>query len=385
MNEPFITTLAQLPFHVAGRFAETRVRRCTPDGFEELTGREFFERVRDVGLGLAGLGIRPGDRVGLICETRPEWLLADLGILSVGATTVPIYPTLPAHLIQFILADAGVGTVIASDESQVAKVREVRAELPELANIVVIDALDTPPAESSADGALEVSFDELASRGHQRLMHEDGLAREFKEAAYAIRADDLATIIYTSGTTGTPKGVMLTHDAILSNVIDAGQMATFDHTDEALSFLPLCHALERVVVYLYLYNGMTVTFAESLDTVARDMVRVKPTIMTGVPRVFEKLHARVLEAVASAPALRQWLFRWAVGVGRAHSGARLAGREPSLAVRLQHPLADRWCCPRSGTGWGDVSGSPSRVARRSRPRSPSFSSPSACRCSRGTD
>ena len=337
MVEAHVRTLADLPFHVSGRYPKpSLIRRCTPDGYEESSSRQFFEDIRDFGLGLAGLGVRPGDHVALICETRPEWLVADLAILTIGAVTVPIYPTLPPNLIGHILADAGAHVVVASDAEQAGKIREVRAEVPELREVIVIDA------ESLGEG--ERSFAEISQRGHGRLMHENGLGREYKEAAGKIADDQLATIIYTSGTTGNPKGVMLTHGAIVANIVDADVLITPTDSDEALSFLPLCHALERAVVYLYLYKGVTVTFAESLDTISRDLVRVKPTIMTGVPRVFDKLHARILDAVSEATAIRQMLFRWAIGVSLERSRAELDGREPSFLVRIQHGLADRLVC-----------------------------------------
>ena len=336
-----IQTLADLPFHVAGRYPKpSLVGRCTPDGIDVSSSREFFEQIRDVSLGLKSIGVGPGDRVALICETRPEWMVADLAVLTAGALTVPIYPTLPAERVRFILADAGASVVVASDEEQAAKVRAVRAQLPDLTTVLVIDT-GTSGGETDGSSARELSFAEIERRGHRRLMQEEGLAREFKEAAAAIADDQLATIIYTSGTTGDPKGVMLTHGAIVANVLDADTMITVSDTDEALSFLPLCHALERQVVYLYLFKGVTVTFAESLETVARDMVRVRPTVMTGVPRVFEKLHARILDAVSQAPPLRQGLFRWAFGVGLRRARAVLDGREPSVLTRVQHGLADR--------------------------------------------
>ena len=336
-----IRTLADLPFHVAGRYAKPAlVGRCTPDGIDASSSREFFEQIRDFSLGLKGIGVGSGDRVALICETRPEWMVADLGVLTAGAVTVPIYPTLPADRIRYILGDAGVSTVVASDAEQAAKVRSIRSQLAGLDRVVVIDA-ESSGAEIDRASAGEVSFGDVERQGHRRLMQEDGLAREFKEAATTIAEDHLATIIYTSGTTGDPKGVMLTHGAIVANVVDVDTMITVSDADQALSFLPLCHALERQVVYLYFYKGVTVTFAESLDTVARDMIRVAPTVMTGVPRVFEKLHARILDAVSQAPPLRQRLFRWALRVGLRRARAGLEGREPTLATRLQHGLADR--------------------------------------------
>ena len=339
-----IRTLAELPFHVAGRFPKPAiVGRCAAAGVHTSSSREFFEEIRDFSLGLSGMGVCPGDRVALICETRSEWMVADLGALTAGAVTVPIYPTLPADRVRYILADARACVAVASDEVQAAKIREIRPELPELRKVIVIDpaSSDIRAGEPGRVPEVEVSFREVIRRGHQRLMQEDGLARMFKEAATSIGADQMATIIYTSGTTGDPKGVMLTHGAIVANVVDSGELIRVEQTDEALSFLPLCHALERMVVYLYLYNGATVTFAESLDTVARDMVQVRPTIMTGVPRVFEKLRARILEAVSQAPIGRRLIFRWALGVGIRRVRAEMSGRAPSPLVRAQQAVADR--------------------------------------------
>ena len=331
MPETQLATLADLPFHVSGRYPQARmVRRCTPDGIDTYTGSDLFDRIRTLSLGLAALGVQPGDRVALMSDSRPEWVIADLAILTAGAVTVPIYPTLPPAPAGYILNDSGAEVVIVADEVQAAKVREVRPELPQLRVMVVVDA-------EGGEREGETTLAEVQARGHQRLMTEDGLARRYKEAATAIDAEQLATIIYTSGTTGDAKGVMLTHAAIVANLIDVDQAVHFEESDEALSFLPLSHAFERTTVYMYLFKGVSITFAESLDTVARDMVRVRPTVMTGVPRVFEKLHARVHEMVAQAPAIRQRLFHWAVGAGHARvQAARRAGRPPLLAG-----LADR--------------------------------------------
>ncbi|MCY4599511.1 MAG: long-chain fatty acid--CoA ligase [Acidobacteria bacterium] len=332
MPESQISTLADLPFHFVGRFPRpTLVRRCTAQGFDNYSSNDLFDRIRTLSLGLAAIGVKPGDRVALMSDSRPEWVIADLAILTAGAVTVPIYPTLPAEPAGYILADSGAEIAIVADEVQAAKVRQVRPELPQLRELILIDGED----DAGLDG--ETTLAAVQERGHQRLMTEDGLARRYKEAAAAIDAEQLATIIYTSGTTGDAKGVMLTHGAIVANLIDVDSAVHFEETDEALSFLPLSHAFERTTVYMYLFKGVGVTFAESLETVARDMVQVRPTVMTGVPRVFEKLHARVHEMVAKAPAIRQRLFHWALGVGAARvRAARGGGRPPLLAG-----LADR--------------------------------------------
>ena len=337
MVETTIDTLADLPFHVSGRYPKAALLRwCRAGAFDVYSSAAVFETIRDFSLGLTSLGVGSGDRVALLSESRPEWIIADQAILTSGAVTVPIYPNLPAAQVGYILRDAGVRVVIAADETQAAKVREEWTNLADVRTVIVVDADD-----HVSRGDRERTFEDVRATGHRRLMTENGLAREYKEAVAAIPSSQLATIIYTSGTTGDPKGVMLTHEAIVANVLDANTMISVFEEDEALSFLPLCHALERAVVYLYLLNGVTVTFAESFDTVARDLQRVRPTLMTGVPRVYEKLHARILETVAKAPAFRRAIFSWALGVGHACVAAELAGRRPSSFLRLRQRLADR--------------------------------------------
>ena len=342
MNDE-LKTLAALPFHFVGRHPKPALmRRCRGDAVDELSTQDVFDRIRDFSLGLGALGVGPGDRVAILSDSRPEWVIADLAALTAGAVTAPIYPTLPEAQVRYILADSGARVVVAADETQAAKVRAVWDGLDNLSALVIME----PTAEAAADGGEASGREELSlaaatERGHRRLMTEDGVGREYKERATAITPDQLATIIYTSGTTGEPKGVMLTHGNVASNVMDGSSVVRVDDDDDALSFLPLSHAFERAVLCLYLYRGVTVTFAESLDTIARDLATVKPTVMTGVPRVYEKFHARVHEAVSTAPAIRQRLFRWAVGVGLRRAQAELAGRSASLLTRLQHGLAER--------------------------------------------
>ena len=206
-----IRTLANLPFHFSGRYPKPAlVGHCTPDGVSSLSSREFFEKIRDFSLGLTGINVASGDRVALLCETRPEWVVADLGALAAGSVTVPIYPTLPADRIRYILADAGVSTVIVSNQEQAQKVHSILSQLSELRRMIVIDAENAEVRSYSAP-VDQFSFSEVEEIGHRRLIQEDGLARDFKEKASSVPDDQLATIIYTSGTTGDPKGVMLTH------------------------------------------------------------------------------------------------------------------------------------------------------------------------------
>ena len=340
MSQEQLSTLAALPFYAAGRYPKSDcLRWCRENEIVEFSSREFFDRVRDLSFGLRVLDVEAEDRVAIISEPRPDWLTTDFAVLANGAVSVPIYPTLPSSQVAYILADSGAKVVVVSDEEQAAKVRSVWSELPQLKALIVMESREIDRVgEGDRD---EVSFDNLLDRGHQRLITGDGLARQYKEDALAIKPDQLATIIYTSGTTGDPKGVMLTHGNVTSNILAAKTVVTLDDSDEALSFLPLSHAFERTVVMLYFYSGVTVTFAESLDTIGRDLQRVRPTVMTGVPRVFEKLHARIFSTVAEAPLVRQKMFHWALHVGRRCSQSKLANRPVPVSVRAQMAIADK--------------------------------------------
>ena len=334
--QPDVRTLADLPFHMMGRTPKPMLMgRCRGDRVEGLSSKELFERIRDVSLGLTSLGMAVGDRVAIIAESRPEWLIADLGVLAAGAVTVPIYPTLSAAQARYILQDSGARIAIVSTKAQLDKVQEVRHELPALEAVVAMDSA----AAGMTPSLLALS--EVEQRGHARMTAGWGSGREFREAARAVGPDALATIIYTSGTTGEPKGVMLTHHNLVSNLRAAAEVLDVSHEDVALSFLPLSHAFERIVAYVYLFCGVTMVFAESFDTIGRDIGTVRPTIVTGVPRVYEKMQARIMEKGQAAPPVKAALFRWAIGAGRARASAVLRGRTPGPLVALQAAIADR--------------------------------------------
>ena len=334
--EVSVNTIADLPFHFMGRYPRPLfIGQCRGGAIEGMSTKDMFERVRDLSLGLRSLGMASGDRVAMIAESRPEWILSDLAVLTGGAVTVPIYPTLSAPAARYILQDSGARLAIVSTRQQLEKIQEVRHQLPALEKIVVMDAA------AAADSPSALSLDVVMARGHARIAGEWGAAREFQEGARAVSPTALATIIYTSGTTGEPKGVMLTHANLVANLRAAAEVLEVGADDVALSFLPLSHAFERMVSYVYLLCGVTMVFAENLDTIGRDVQTVRPTLVTGVPRVYEKMHARILEKGQSGSAARAALFRWAIGVGTARARARLRGRSPGPLTALQFPLADR--------------------------------------------
>jgi long-chain acyl-CoA synthetase len=330
-----LATLADLPFHVLGRHPKPiLVGRVVNGEVEGTSTRDWFDRLRDLALGLASLGVSRGDTVVIMSESRPEWLLADLAILSLGAVTVPVYSTLTGPQAAFIVRDAGARIAFVSTTEQLDKLQRVRHDLPALQAIV--------PFEGVAQASPSiVPMAEVERRGHGRMMAEWGVAREFRDQAKIVRPSDLATIIYTSGTTGEPKGVMLSHANLISNLVAGHSVVPVTHEDVSLSYLPLSHSFERLVSYVYLAYGVTVVFAESMETIGRDMTIVKPTVMTGVPRVYEKFQARILEKGHALPQPRRTLFHWGVNVATAKGRALTQGRRPSGILAIEAVVAER--------------------------------------------
>ena len=216
--DPDIRTIADLPFHVMGRFQKPlMIGRSRGGQVDGMSSKELFERVRDLSLGLADTGMARGDRVAIVSESRPEWLLTDLAIVASGGVTVPIYPTLSASQVRYILQDSGAKIAVVSTPLQLAKIQEVRHLLPAIEAVVLMDAA----GESTSPSVL--TFERLAERGHARMVAEWGAGRAFRDGARQVRPEDLATIIYTSGTTGEPKGVMLTHANLVSNMYQGAE------------------------------------------------------------------------------------------------------------------------------------------------------------------
>lgn len=276
--------------------------------------------------------INPGDRVLLLCESRPEWGIADVAIQSVGAWTVPIYPSLTPPDIEIICRDCRPVLAIASTVDQARKLLEVFQKLPSPRGLVVLDSFpDAPP------GCL--AWSRALAQGREA----DGAVQALAASRLAaVRPEDTATLIYTSGTTGEPKGVMLSHRNFLSNVDACLQVIPITGRDQHLSFLPLCHVFERMAGwYLMLTAGASVAYAENMDTIPDNMAEVHPTVMLGVPRFFEKLYGRIQEGVRQAPPLKRRLALWAMGVGRRVAATQAARQRLPLGLTLQRILAER--------------------------------------------
>ena len=312
----------------AARPVAMRIRR---DGrWTDLSYGELAERVQAASVGLRELGIRDGDRVAILSENRPEWAIADYACLAARCTNVPIYPTLPARQAEYILHDSGAVGLLVSSAEQLEKALAIRQRLPALRHIVAFDA--------GARGPGVLGFDELLACGRAALArHPDWQAR-----ALRVTPDDLATLIYTSGTTGDPKGVMLTHGNIASNVTTCVGLFDFSRNDECLSFLPLSHIFERMFGHYSMFHaGVLINYAGSIETVPSDMQERRPTMMASVPRLYEKIYARVLDSVRASPAPRRRIFAWARRVGEEWVERTLAGAPIPTTLAFQRRLADR--------------------------------------------
>jgi long-chain acyl-CoA synthetase len=296
-----------------------------------VSSEELRAAVEETSMGLRALGVGKGDKVAILSENRPEWAFADLATLCSGAADATVYPTLTAAQVLYILDDSESNVVFVSTAAQAAKVAEVRAKLPRLRHVVRFDAVPVPGS---------MTLDELRANGKDAL-HTDPDA--VRRRAAEVGKDDLATLIYTSGTTGDPKGVMLTHGNLVHNVLAAHKVFPMVNDEwTALSFLPLCHSFERTAGHNFmLYAGLTIAYAESVEKVPENMQEVRPHIMCSVPRLYEKMYARVNEKVASDPPLRQKVFRWAIGVGREVFAHTVARTEPPALLKAKFALADR--------------------------------------------
>jgi len=325
-------TLNQLFFEAVSKYNRPDALQVKTGGtYRPISHTEVADRVRHAARGLSSLGVRRGDCVAILSENRPEWAVADFACLSIGLTDVPIYPTLPADQIAYMLKDSGAVAIFVSNKTQAEKIREIRSQLPALKTVIGFD--DVP-------GLTNMSIAELEKRGAQGENKES--IKTYREDALTVKPDDLATIIYTSGTTGEPKGVMLTHDNIYGNVAASRTAIPFEGRDVALSFLPLSHIFERMGGhYLMFATGTSIAYAESIDAVPVNLQEVRPTLVLSVPRLYEKMFARVLESALTGGFLKKRIFFWARGVADRWANEKLAGTEPGGLLAQQYAIAQK--------------------------------------------
>jgi len=278
-------------------------------------------------LGLLEIGIQKGDRVGIISENRPEWNIADLGMLQIGVVNVPVYTTLSESETAFIFNDCRINLVLVSDAGMLARIRAVQKDIPTLREVY--------------------SFAELPGiKNWSEILHagkNSGRKAERDSIRQSILPDDLATLIYTSGTTGNPKGVMLSHRNITSNVVDCGALAPATPEHRALSFLPLCHTYERLLTYWYMYKGASIYYAESMDKIVDNIREIRPQFFSTVPRLLEKVYERIMEKGKEQKGIKRVLFYWSVNLGLRYELNNANGMWYALQLKVARALVfSKW-------------------------------------------
>ncbi|MCB0375470.1 MAG: long-chain fatty acid--CoA ligase, partial [Sinomicrobium sp.] len=298
------TRIFDLVYFISEKFDVDSVLATKKAGIWVKTAPEaYIAEANTISRGLLRLGVEKDDKIAVIASSnRTEWHILDMGLLQIGAQNVPLYPTVSEQDYEYILNHSEAGYCFVSDAELLAKVNAIKANVPSLKAVYTFDEVE---------GAK--NWNEVLDLG------EDNSNQDAVEARKnSIRPDDLATVIYTSGTTGRPKGVMLSHKNIVSNVIASAKRIPLDPGEKTLSFLPVCHIFERMTIYLYHYLGLSVHFAESLDSIGDNLREVKPHMITVVPRIMEKLYDKIYAKGATLTGLKKKLFFWAVKVGSSY-------------------------------------------------------------------
>ena len=325
-----VETIGQLFLNTIASYPKPDILLYKDKGrYTPISSDEFGRRVRHFALGLKSLGCKPGDKVVILSENCPEWVIADFANLSLGAVTVPIYPTLVPQQVRFIISDSDAAFVICSSPDLWKKVDEIKKDLPKVAHFISFQP-EAPPGVLSLPALME--------KGRQFDQDNPGA---YEKSVQSVKSSDLASIIYTSGTTGVPKGVMLTHANFISNVTTLVSIVQFGHPDYVLSFLPLSHVLERMVHFAFLSKGCSMAYAESVETVADNLLEVRPHIMVSVPRLFEKLYAKVMDAVLAGSGLKKKIFYWAIKIGNDYGKKTLQKQKIGRFLRFKRGLAHK--------------------------------------------
>ncbi len=324
INDLFWSTVERYPDVVAVRYRKG-------DAFTGHNYREIGEMVKNLSLGLISLGIAKDDKVSLLCETRYEWVVADFAILCAAGVTVTVYPTLSERTVQYIVDNSDSKIIVVEDREQMEKVLSVRDRLPKLTHIIVID----DPGEKPDDTVL--TLEEASDLGRRYGADNPDI---FEKTWRSVAPEDLSSIVYTSGTTGLPKGTMLSHWNWRFNVNAVVDLVDFEPGDSLLAFLPLAHVYMRLV-YFAATNSAATTYFSKPDILAQDLPIIRPHCFVSVPRLFERVHNRLMETIHDSPALRRKIFRWAEDVAIEVGKTQSRWEEPSAGLKFKHRLADK--------------------------------------------
>lgn len=268
------------------------------NNWKKLSNEEFQNQIDEISKGLIALGVKPNEKVGIVSENRIEWSLLNFAIQQIGAIVVALYPNISDNDYRYILNHAEINLIVISNKNLYERINSLKTELPLLRNLFILEQRTVYP--------------------HWSIIHQTGKVisdSELNERRTAVQHEDIATIIYTSGTTGNPKGVMLTHKNLLADMMSSEYSFPVSSYMRALSFLPVCHAYERLFHYVYMYKGLTIYYANSMDTIGADMKEVKPHIFSAVPRVLEKVYEKIMKTGESLTGIKRKLFFWAIALG----------------------------------------------------------------------
>lgn len=325
-----VETLSQLFFNTIKTYIKDDLMLYKKEGqYTPISTGEFETKVKHFCLGMKELGMGTGDKMIILSENRPEWVISDLANLCLGGVTVPIYTTLVPEQVKYIIDDSDAKIVVCSNPELWKLVEAVKSQLTKVTHFISFDA-----------GAPEwaLSLEQVLEKGKQSDQKNTEL---FEKISSEVKPSDLATIIYTSGTTGPPKGVMLTHHNFVSNVKATAPLLPFSDKDIGMSLLPLSHSFERMVTYCYLYKGCSIGYAEGFDTIAQNFLELRPHMMAVAPRVLEKFYARVIDNVLAGSALKRKIFYWALNVGRKYAQRKLQKQPVSGMLNFKRKIAHK--------------------------------------------
>ena len=328
------TTISQM-FHYATNQNLTKALYYYKKGknWVGLTGLDIRSTVTNLSFGLRSLGMESGQNAAILSNNSPLWAMSDYGIICSGAATVSIYPTLIPSQIEYILNDSKTSLIFIENQEQYEKIKSIWSNCPSLKNIVILDNSDTGDTENV------YTFNSFIEIGIEYSKLSD---LTFDLLVNTAAPTDLLTLIYTSGTTGNPKGVMLSHENLIANMEGIGKLINFETDDVFLSFLPLSHVFERMGGHFTAFSrACTVYYAEGIEQVPANLQEARPTVVLSVPRLYEKMHARIIEGLKSAPAARQKIFWWAIEVGRNYSMLSIAGEKIPFMLSVKHKIANK--------------------------------------------
>lgn len=325
-----VETLSQIFFNTIKSYIKDDFMLYKKEGrYVPISTQEFADRVKHFSLGMKDLDLGVGDKMIILSENRPEWIISDIANLCLGGVTVPIYTTLVPDQVKYIIDDSDAKIVLCSNPELWEKIKAAKSELSKVIHYISFD----PGAPEWA-----LSFEQVLEKGKKLDAENPGL---FEKMASEVKPGDLATIIYTSGTTGLPKGVMLTHSNFVSNVTSSASLLPFSDKDTSMSLLPLSHSFERMVTYCYIYKGCTIGYAEGFDTAAQNFLELKPHLMAVAPRVLEKFYSKVMDNVLASSSLKRKIFYWAMKVGKKYAQRKLEKQPVSGMLNFKRKIAHK--------------------------------------------